>query len=114
MFPRKISNRAIKVSINNYKLYELLKLNIRRKKALKIDSLMIAPEKFLERFGETRNEHIYYVVDGIGKIEFIDFEEKPFFIEPYSLIYIPYAVKHRIINEGSAILHIIDFILMEF
>lgn len=114
LIPRKISDRSYKISVGNSKLYELMRFNIRRKKALKITSLMIAPEKAVERPADPRNEHIYYVVDGVGKIEFPDSEEKSFYIEPYSLIYIPYAIKHRIVNEGSSLLHLLDIVLVEF
>lgn len=114
LIPRKISYRSYKTSIGEYKLYELMRFNIKRKRTLKIASLMIAPEKVVERQADPRNEHIYYVVDGMGRIEFLNSDEKPFHIEPYSLVYIPYAIKHRIVNEGLSLLHLLDIILTEF
>ncbi len=114
LIPKKISDRYYKIAIGNFRLYELMRFNIRRKKTLKIASLIIAPEKVVERPADPRNEHVYYVVDGVGKIEFPELEEKFFYIEPYSLIYIPYATKHRVINEGSSLLHLLDIVLVEF
>ncbi|RLG74124.1 MAG: hypothetical protein DRO23_07565 [Thermoprotei archaeon] len=113
MIPRRITDQAAKVSFSgDFIVFELYRKFIKRKRSLRINSIIIKPGKKIERNIERNYEHIYYVVEGVGKVECPELG-KTMLLEPLLLMYIPVALKHIIINTGTTNLHIIDLILVE-
>lgn len=113
MIPKKIYDQASKIPFaGDFIILELYRRFIKSKRSLRVNSIIIKPGRRIERPRERNNEHIYYVVEGIGKIDCPELQ-RTITIEPFSLIYIPVALKHIIINHSIANLHIIDFTLIE-
>jgi len=113
MIPRKISDQAAKIPfVGDFVILELYRRFIKGKRSLRVNSIIIRPGKKIERPTERNHEHIYYVVEGVGKIDYPELQ-RTITIEPFSLIYVPIALKHIIINHGIGNLHIIDFTLIE-
>ena len=113
MIPRRIIDQAAKVSLSgDFIVFELYRKFIKRKRSLRINSIIIKPGKKIERNIERNYEHIYYVVEGVGKVEYPELE-RTMLLEPLLLIYVPVALKHTIVNTGTTNLHIIDLILVE-
>lgn len=113
MIPRRVVDQAAKIPISgDFIVFELYRKFIKKKRSLRINSIIIRPGKRIEREIERNYEHIYYVVEGVGKIEYPELD-KAMPIEPLSLIYVPVALKHVIVNTGTTDLHIIDLILVE-
>lgn len=113
MIPRKITDQITKLSIpGDYILFELIKLNIKKRRFLRLISLIIKPRKKMIRSPERSIQHLYYITDGTGKLEFPDLN-KTVILEPYMLVHVPEALKHIIINESSTVLHILDIVMVE-